>query len=134
MYNLLVKKIDSVSIMIAFFAGFDFDDENSNQIPRFRDAYFDFSQNEPKLVLYTRTGGGNREFYEKENNFLRNCENFIEDFDDSFDSTYAHWVYSVPENYKNDVDIFIKILKEKGYDFSTPSEKFQKALDEISIS
>lgn len=86
-------------------------------VPRFRDAYFDAENFH--LVIHTRTGGGNREFYESVeacrrnypeyfgegrtepsgpwNSDLRKLPGFLFDLDDDFDCTYADWHYAVPE-------------------------------------
>jgi hypothetical protein len=80
-------------------------------IPRFRDAYFDADKN--RLVIFTRTGGGNREYYDSRdresseggrqgpfNDDLRALPAFLYDEDDEFDCTYASFYFSVPEAYK----------------------------------
>jgi hypothetical protein len=56
--------------------------------------------------VYTRTGGGNREYYDEKkgleandavfNDDLRALPTFIKDEDDSFDCTYAKFYFSVP--------------------------------------
>jgi hypothetical protein len=51
----------------------------------------------PLVVVRTRTGGGNREEYDEDNERLRQLEGFMEDEDDSFDCTYAYWHYEIPE-------------------------------------
>ena len=52
---------------------------------------------QPLVVIRTRTGGGNREEYEEENEKLRALQGFIKDEDDDFDCTYAYWHYEIPE-------------------------------------
>ena len=67
------------------------------QIPRFRDAYLDIDQpGRPKLVIFTRTGGHNRSIYIGQNKTLSGLVGFIDDHDDPFDSTFAHWRFEVP--------------------------------------
>lgn len=61
-------------------------------VPRFRDAYLD----EDGIVIYTRTGGNNREYYENEIDALRNLPGFVSEEDDDFDNTYAYFHYTVP--------------------------------------
>ena len=83
----------------------------TNLIPRFRDAYFDADEN--RLVIFTRTGGGNRDYYDSRdgegaeegyegpfNDDLRALPTFLYDEDDDFDCTYASFYFSVPEAYK----------------------------------
>ena len=63
-------------------------------IPRFRDCYLDDDNN---IVIYTRTGGGNRDNYETENEHLHTLSGFISDEDDDFDCTYASFTYKPDE-------------------------------------
>lgn len=75
------------------------------QIPRFRDAYLDIDEpGRPKLVIVTRTGGGNRASHIDDNATLSGLYGFIATHDDDFDSTFAYWKFEVP----NDVDPSIK--------------------------
>lgn len=86
-------------------------------IPRFRDCWW----NGEHIVVYTRTGGGNRDYYESEarcrtsyadhfdgsrpfpdgpwNEDLRKLPTYVRDEDDGFDSTYAMFYYTVPDNF-----------------------------------
>jgi hypothetical protein len=70
----------------------------SNDVPRFRDCYWDGDH----ICLYTRTGGGNREYYDEPNSenpdgpwnsTLRAVEGYSHDSDDEFDSTYATFYF-----------------------------------------
>lgn len=63
-------------------------------IPRYRDCYLEGDE----IVVYTRTGGGNREYYEAENQFLREMEGFISDEDDDYDCTFANFRYKASES------------------------------------
>ena len=77
--------------------------KHPEKYPRFRDCFV----RDNKIHIYTRTGGGNREYYEKENNIIRDMDGFVNDFDDSFDSTFATWVFDVPEKWETDFDKII---------------------------
>jgi len=87
----------------------------TDDVPRFRDAYVDRANN--RLVIYTRTGGGNRDYYESAascmghypeyfvgesqptgpwNSDLRKVSGFLYDEDDDFDCTYASFYYAIP--------------------------------------
>lgn len=90
-------------------------------IPRLRDCY----ENDTHIIIYTRTGGGNRPSYElnKEkypyeygidarpnididnvnieelygfNDYLRRNKYYVGDEDDDFDSTYAYFYFKKP--------------------------------------
>lgn len=69
-------------------------------IPRFRNAWL--SNDGAKIVLLTRTGGGNREEYAAQNAELAKWPGYVEDRDDSYDSTYAHFTFDVPEEFRED--------------------------------
>ena len=73
----------------------DWDGFTIDDFPRLREVTVD--DDEFKIVVRTRTGGGNREEYEKENKRLTRLNGYIEDEDDSFDSTYAYFEYKIPE-------------------------------------
>jgi hypothetical protein len=64
--------------------------------PRYRDATIKTTH--PEVVILTRTGGGNREYYEDENDALTCLTGYKDDQDSSFDSTYAEWKYEIPKN------------------------------------
>lgn len=109
---------------------------SASDVPRFRDCFLD----NDLIVVYTRTGGGNRDFYESEescksnypeyfenedespkgpwNNDLRSNEFYLGDEDDDFDCTYAYFRFSYPPEYADD----LKAIAAKREDF-TPSEK-----------
>lgn len=88
-------------------------DLDTSDVPRFRDCYYDSEKK--MIVIYTRTGGGNRDFYENYeqrhknypeysdtsgpwNEDLRSHPLFLDDMDDEYDSTYARFFFKVPEN------------------------------------
>jgi hypothetical protein len=106
-------------------------DVTPNKIPRFRDCYFDGEH----IVIYTRTGGGNREFYDEPNednkdgpwnSDLRQLPGYVRDEDDDFDSTYASFYFSVPEQFGYLVDK-LKSMAQK----ETQSEKWEATLERI---
>ena len=73
------------------------------EYPRFRDC---FVTEENNIAIYTRVGGGNRNcgFGEEA---LYEDENFLRDYDDDFDSTYATYEFKVPDKWKSDFDKII---------------------------
>lgn len=95
-----------------------------DDVPRFRDCFYDSKQH--LIVLHTRTGGGNREDYEEENNFLIMHQYYKNDCDDDFDPTYANFYFNVPEEYKEK-------LKElfKNHETVAPAEKWQILFDKL---
>lgn len=98
------------------------------EIPRYRDTYTSMSAAESvTIVIYTRTGGGNREDYEAENDALAAHPLFIRDYDDDFDRTFAHWVFKVPDEWHERVLQMHKFLSRvpKG---QPPGEKFKASM------
>lgn len=95
---------------------------------RFRDIYFENEEGkEPKIILYTRNGGGNREYYQYVFDLLENHPLHICDYDDEFDSTYAYIEFQAPESI---IKFFEGIKTGK---IANVSEKFQaeiKAMEE----
>jgi hypothetical protein len=95
-----------------------------NDVPRFRDCFL-FHDGQ-SLVVYTRTGGGNREEYREQNEDMTRRAGYLRDEDDSFDSTYALFHFAVPETIKPHVPS----LLEKGYGVD-PGKRWKEALDQL---
>lgn len=71
--------------------------------PRFRDCWV---TKENTIAIYTRVGGGNRNYgYDEEK--LYEDENFIKTYDDENDSTYGIYEFKVPEKWKADFESII---------------------------
>lgn len=119
---------------------------DANDVPRFRDA---FIQGE-YIVVHTRSGGGNRDFYEsletcRENypeyftgedypdgpwNYNLTCNQYYShDEDDDFDSTYANFYFDFPSEYADD----LKALSESNPTY-TPSDKWQMLFETFDKS
>ena len=86
---------------------------------RFRDCYL--SEDGTKIIVYTRNGGGNREDYQGVFNELSKHKNYICDYDDDFDCTYASIEFSVPDEYKSTVSELLETT-----DTTTGAEKWDK--------
>jgi hypothetical protein len=66
---------------------------------RFRDIYFENQDGSaPKIILYTRNGGGNRDYYHWVFELLEKHPLYIQDYDDDFDCTYAYIEFKAPES------------------------------------
>ena len=92
---------------------------------RFRDIYL--NEDGTRIILYTRNGGGNREAYEYVFELLRSHPNYISDYDDDFDCTYAYIDFSVPKEYGDDLRKLATGEKPESV-----SKKFQKALKDLT--
>ena len=116
LYN-LVNKVNPA----AFFLLPMIENKHPDNWPRFRDCFatarhFELMNGIPLMVpvdekekpsniyVLLRIGGGNRDSYEEQINELRKHPNFLSDEDDTFDSTFAHFVFSVPEKWKDDYE------------------------------
>lgn len=94
-------------------------------VPRFRDCYLNEAGDE--IIIFTRTGGGNREEYAAQNEALRKRPGFIADADDTLDSTYAKFRYSVPGPYLTMTRPLAENAKLQGV-VVDPAEKFKQLL------
>lgn len=104
LYNALFGSNPSASALLKM-AGLTEDD-----IPRYRDCYAE----DGKIIVYTRTGGGNRECY---NDTAQTCKeygcyhvsnaelsarpNHLSNYDDDFDCTYAYFEFEPLADYKD---------------------------------
>lgn len=76
-----------------------------SEIPRFRDCFV----KDGNVVIYTRTGGGNRECYADDgdcsqcyhtlNDALAAKPNYLCDYDDDYDRTYAYFEFRPLDEY-----------------------------------
>lgn len=95
------------------------------QIPRFRDVTI--SEDRKRVVVMTRTGGGNRETYESDNNLLAIHPRYVRDRDDEFDSTYAYFEFEIPEAAAKVVEIICESIATS----DRPLDKFEKLLGKM---
>lgn len=117
---------------------------SADQVPRFRDCYLNDAG---EIVIHTRTGGGNRDYYESEescranypeyftgdeqpsgpwNDTLRALPGFLGDDDDDFDCTYADFRFAMPEVAKD----MLEELKQLGA-VQNPAERWQELLHKM---
>lgn len=89
---------------------------------RYRDIWLE----DGKICLFTRNGGGNREEYQGVLDDLAEHPNYIADYDDDFDPTYATIEFSYPEYYKN-LLLFLEPEKKE----PSLKEKTDMAIDSI---
>lgn len=64
-------------------------------VERFRDCWIEIGEEEPRIVICTRTGGLNRETWPNAKLTSHPC--YIRDYDDDCDETYAYYVFTMPE-------------------------------------
>lgn len=81
--------------------------KHPEEYPRFRDCFIgdeEQPKTDGKIIIYTRTGGGNRASYGEENAAITQMDGYQFDYDDSFDSTFANFVFDIPEKWGDDVN------------------------------
>lgn len=75
-----------------------------DEYPRFRDCFL--SEDDERIVICTRVGGGNRgQGYNEEE--LYKDPNFVTTYDDGCDNTYGYYEFNPPERWKEDFDNII---------------------------
>lgn len=141
LYNSLFGKNEAAEVILATL------DLTPLDIPRFRDCFIE----DDYIVIYTRTGGGNRDYYdvntdepgydgespedvwsclpakgEVTNWKLYNHPCFDHDTDDDFDSTYAYFYFRFPEEYKEELSAIAK-----HFESYNPSIQWQKLLTSL---
>ncbi|MFW9871919.1 MAG: hypothetical protein ACFFG0_02380 [Candidatus Thorarchaeota archaeon] len=86
--------------------------KHPDEYPRFRDCFLEdkeHSEYNNHIHIYTRVGGLNRNCGMGEDELYKH-PNYVATFDDSFDNTYATYIFSVPEKWGED---FKKIINNK---------------------
>lgn len=135
-YNMLLGENPLSGILLSIL-GFT----TKDQIPRYRDCYW----NGEYIAIYTRTGGGNRDYYEsletcmenypeyfKEvpqdypqgpwNSDLRKHPEYVKDEDDDFDSTYATFYFNLPAKFEG----ILPLVSTK-----SPGDRFQELMEKL---
>lgn len=146
LYNMLFGVNPASKIFLAMI------DLDMGDIPRFRNVYLnigedfqggskDFTGSEPLFIaVHTRTGGGNREFYDEHNednpdgpwnSTMRENEYFVYDCDDDFDCTYATFFFSVPKEYLEGLKEVL--LKGEHADLTTtPGQQWETLFEKLN--
>ncbi len=138
LYNMLYGVNGDAPLLLAML-GIDQPD-GKWQSGRFRDIYLNGSGTE--IWLYTRNGGGNRQHWGYDDNpeggpecrcpgciityHLPQHPNYLRDFDDDFDSTYATVVFEAPEQYRE-----LTAAMATGEDPASIGARFQETLREL---
>jgi hypothetical protein len=129
LYNMLFGENKFAEILLAVIGA------SRVSVPRYRDVFVKGGE----IVLHTRTGGGNRDFYESAhsrnraypgddlegpfNADLRALPGYLRDEDSEFDSTYANFYFSIPAE-------FAEIIAAMG-DSDVPAERWKKLLADL---
>lgn len=70
-----------------------------NSFQRYRDVHL--NADGTKIIVYTRLGGQNRKDYKQTITNIKRHPNYLKDYDDEFDNTYAYFEFSIPDKYKD---------------------------------
>ena len=100
-----------------------------SDVGRFRDCFLNSNiiAGEYVITVHTRNGGGNRPDYEDVTKKLRAHPNYLYDFDDEFDSTFASYVFKCPEDFLGEAK---KVIRDIG-DAILPAEKWKKLFEKL---
>jgi hypothetical protein len=100
---------------------------------RFRDCFLakDPETGEEHIVIFTRNGGGNRDDYAGTTATLQSHPEYVRDFDDEFDCTYASYVFKVPTAFKSIVEKITSTLEDQHTD---PGSRFQELLKKLETN
>ena len=81
-----------------------------------------------RICVYTRNGGGNRDDYEAVTEALRALPEYVTDFDDDFDCTYASYIFKVPEKFQATAEELAGLGAESDV---SPGARFKSLLDKL---
>lgn len=82
-------------------------------VGRYRSSWIELNESgDPRIAVYTRNGGGNRECWNNTDgacdctgctitNIIPKHPNYLFDKDDDFDCTYCTIYFSIPDSFKN---------------------------------
>lgn len=97
---------------------------NKEFFSRFRDI--ELTTNGTIIRVFTRLGGGNREYFQETWKKIQNHELYLKDYDDDFDDTYAYIEFKVPKEFE---DTTKKMFKGEPVSFK---DKFEKELEDMN--
>ena len=131
LYNMIFGKNPLSKVLLSIIG------KTEEDFPRFRNVYID----KDSILVYTRTGGNNRRCWEDNKSKECKCpgcimtydvplyENYVTDYDDDFDDTYATIKFSIP---KEKLTIFKELKELQGGTAKTVSEQFKQFLDGLN--
>lgn len=118
LYNIMFGENPFATILLPML-GF----QDRDEIPRYRDCWWDGEH----IIIYTRTGNGNRPEYAAEIAKLQAMPEYVSDQDDENDNTYALFKFKLPPQY----DHFSDALKPET---RTTRERWDTALTALKDS
>lgn len=76
-------------------------------VPRYRDCWA--NSDAGVFIIHTRTGGSNAEVYADEIEAMLNNEDYLRCFDDSFDDSYAYYLFRINEGLQSWLDVKLEV-------------------------
>ncbi len=101
-------------------------DLSKHNFSRYRGCSLEIEKDDITIFVCTRDGGNNREYAQDTFGELMKHPNYIYDYDDDGDNTYANIIFSVPEKYK-ELARWLKSLDTSFY-------KFHELIKELKVS
>jgi len=100
---------------------------SNTEVSRFRDTCI--SEDGKLVTVYARIGGGNREHHANEWEALKGHPQYVRDYDDTFDNTYASIEFKVilPEHQK----AFAEMAAHPAVGTVHPTQKFAEVMSKI---
>ncbi len=98
-----------------------------------RDVYLLKENGKYLFGVYARVGGGNRVEYMDIFNKMSSHQKFVREFDDDYDSTYAHFIFDCD----SEIDQETRNVIENNWDNiaeSHPIKKFNKVMENLTNS
>lgn len=93
LYNTLFGENPDAAVLIGFLG------LNKEVFGRYRNIYLNSKGD--KIIVYTRCGGLNRKEYSRVFEMMKKHPNYLRDYDDKNDNTYAYIEFSIPDRYKH---------------------------------
>lgn len=108
----------------------------TSDVGRFRDCYPRRTDNgEIRIVIFTRNGGGNRDDHLAVFERLRAHPQYLRDWDDDFDSTYASIEFLVPVQFAEMVRRMVLIVETNAPEtLEPPMVRFKALIDKLKAS
>ena len=119
LYNMLFGQNPASGFLLASL------NKTSDEFGRFRDAYYEKTDDGGKIIVYTRCGGGNREYYQEVFDEMETHPLFIKEYDDDFDCTYAYFEFNAPELVN---EFFVDV---NANNFERVGERFKREIKEM---
>jgi hypothetical protein len=126
----LYNMVNGVNPLVAVCLGLL--DLQPGDVGRFRDAYFMETDGEPRIVVFTRNGGGNRDDYVDVFERLQQHPLYVRDWDDDYDCTYASIEFRVPPGEEDSVrEVLAAIREQRPELLVAPMDRFRAAIEKL---